>query len=308
MTDTATLERPVVPLNPPAVYFRYPTGREPRGIDDNPESATYGQVWYVVAEWDRCILDGQPGCWTARDLHTEDPQLRIVHQGDARLADGSLIRVGPVPGDGGHAPRDYTPNRAQAFYDNTNTQVARVRYQWHPDIGLVAAGVLWPEVMADPVWVAKLLATPVSLDARPIMEEGGRYALLASCLVNIPGLPNTRTGAAAPVRGEPWIVAQLDEGAVMIAAADSPGVTFRARSAELTEDVRRRRKQLHDRFRGEAERIRTLPVGRRTEARQRLTERRSAELEQLRAETAQQREQLRQERIRATDQLQARHS
>lgn len=161
-----------------------------------------GHLYGVVAPRGRCLLDGTQACWTVDDLERDDPNLEFVHQGDVRLTDGSMLKISALAGDVGHAPRDLSPEQARDWMGATSMQIGRVRFQYTA-AGLVAAGVVWPEVVANQRIVAELRASPTSLDARWMaavahFKELGHYALCGAVFVNTPGLPIARVGSIDP--------------------------------------------------------------------------------------------------------------
>lgn len=167
-----------------------------------------GHVYGVVGPRGVCIRDGKPGCWTVDDLEREDPDFTVgqPHQGDTEVVypDGSvsMLATANMGGDRGHSPDEswMKTSTVQDFYENSSTQLARLRYFWGPP-GLCAAGVMWPDVAADARAVAKFRASPVSLHARPIKDQGGRLGMVGACLVNVPGLPNARAASTVDAGG-----------------------------------------------------------------------------------------------------------
>lgn len=167
-----------------------------------------GHVYGVVAPYGVCIRDSQPGCWVSEDLRRADPVLAIgkPHQGDTLVVDpdGSerVLATANIGGGAGHSPDtpQTSTSEVQSYYENTSTQLMRVRYWWG-EHGLCATGILWPDVAADPRAVATIEASPVSLHARPIEDEGGRLGFVGAALVNTPGLP-LRRASAESIAGE----------------------------------------------------------------------------------------------------------
>lgn len=193
----------------PAAYFEPPAGMSASTkMAIALDGPLPGHLYGVVAPRGRCLLDGQPGCWTVDDLQLDDPNLAFVHQGDVRLADGSLFKISALSGDIGHAPGNLTPAQARDWMGATGTQFGRVRYSYTA-AGLVAAGIVWPEIVANQRLVAGLRASPSSLDARwlsgvAFIKDEGHYALCGAVFVNSPGLPIARA-ASFGWRSDRWL-------------------------------------------------------------------------------------------------------
>lgn len=174
-----------------------------------------GQVYGTVAPEGRCILDGGASCWTVADLQRDDPNLDRVHQGDARLTDGTLLKIAALSGDVGHAPAGLSAQQANDWMGATGTQFARVRFSYKEGVGLVAAGIAWPEIVANQRSVAALRASPTSLDARWLsavawLKDEGRYALCGAVFVNTPGLPLNRAAALGVYEDEQRFMLSFD--------------------------------------------------------------------------------------------------
>lgn len=160
-----------------------------------------GQVLGVVAPAGRCLLDGQPGCWTVpRPVDgrgsefdcPDDAELRLAHVGSTVLASGVEIPTGMLAGAGGHHTFFSTPkDPAKSEYADVGRAVARGRFVWSDQAGgLVFLGALMPTV--DEVKAAVVRASACSIDYRWIPDEQ-RHVLYGACLVNLGGLPSRYT-------------------------------------------------------------------------------------------------------------------
>lgn len=223
-----------IPLRPipyayfdPAVSERKITPNTKVGVDMDGDLP--GHTYGILAPYGRCILDGQAGCWTVADLKEADPDLENAqpHQGDTLVdyGDGRVEKLftANLGGDAGHAkdqPWMKTAN-IQDFYENTSTQLARVRYYWG-SLGLCFTGVIWPEIADDPRQLAKIEASGTSLHARPIEDRGGTIGLVGACLVNQPGLPLFRA-ASLHTSG---IVTWFDGDTLHLYSPDAPEGTI----------------------------------------------------------------------------------
>lgn len=190
--DVATL------TYPPDGWFTDETAdMAPPKLTVTPE----GQVLGVVAPAGRCLLDGQPGCWTvprpvdgrgsAFDC-PDDAELRLAHVGSTVLASGVEIPTGMLAGAGGHHTFFSTPkDPAKSEYADVGRAVARGRFVWSDQAGgLVFLGALMPTV--DEVKAAVVRASACSIDYRWIPDEQ-RHVLYGACLVNLGGLPSRYT-------------------------------------------------------------------------------------------------------------------
>lgn len=183
------------PLHPPAEWFTPPKGMKPDThihVDDN------GRVYGYVTHWGRCLLDGSNECWTPE---SSPSNYSLAHQGDTVVEDGSTIKTANIGGGEGHAPAMSGVSGVARWYQDTSTQLMRVRYG-DDDEGIWFAGSLWPDV--SELEIARLRASALSGDWRWIGDES-RYDFLGSCCVNVPGLPLYRA-ASLGVDGSPRTV------------------------------------------------------------------------------------------------------
>ncbi len=152
-------------------------------IDDD------GRVFGYVTHWNRCLLDGSKECWQPP---SSPSQYALAHCGDTIAEDGSTIKTANIGGGNGHAPGANGARSAVRWYQDTSTQMARVRYG-EDEHGIWFAGALWPDVSEEDI--ARLRASGLSGDWRWISDEG-QYDFIGSCMVNVPGLPLYRAASA----------------------------------------------------------------------------------------------------------------
>lgn len=191
-----------IPLSPPAAWFERPEEGIPtdKRITIEPEGRVYG----YIALWNTCHV-GLGGC-------TQPPKgspsnYDYAHQGETLTAEGELIKTAVIAGGTTHAPVDMNTAAVPEYYENTGTQLMRVRYG-EDDDGLWFAGALWPEV--NDLQVAQIRASSVSGDWRfhaAWRRSGGQYDFAGSCFVNIPGFPMDSKGGINDRSGEPYAIA-----------------------------------------------------------------------------------------------------
>lgn len=206
-----------IPLNPPIEWFSPPS--------DIPTDKRFviepdGKVFGYVALWNTCHA-GLSGC--TRPPKGSPTSYEYAHQGETLTAGGEIIRTAVIAGGTGHAPIEQNSLLVPEFYENTGTQLMRVRYG-EDDNGLWFAGALWPDV--NDLDVARIRASSVSGDWRWHAAwrhtASGGYDFAGACLVNIPGYPMPTAGghvggragqmkAIAASLGEGWIVTDGDE-------------------------------------------------------------------------------------------------
>lgn len=204
-----------------------------------------GMVAGVVAPAGRCLLDGTGSCWKVprpadgRGSILHAPEVddggdyRMAHVGETVLESGLTIATAVLAGPGGHADPYASVRQARQHYDNTAWGVAQGRYVWS-DIagGLVFVGAGNPDI--GELQVRSVRASAASVDFRWIVDEN-QYRLIATCLVNVGGLPSRYAAAA-----DDGFV--LTEGRIWAIAAelglDKPAVAAAARGEDIsTEDV-----------------------------------------------------------------------
>lgn len=213
--------------------------------DAPPKLRAYpgGRVAGIVAPAGRCLLDGSGTCWKIpRPVdgrgsmlcapNTDHGDYYMAHVGSSVVIqpDGSPVEVATavIAGPGGHANPFAGPGQARSHYDNTIFQVARGRYVWSDKAGgLAFVGALNPEV--DERQLATIRASACSVDFRWIDDEY-QYRLIATCLVNVGGLPS-RYAAAADESG----FVLTDE--MIWAMIDEVGLRSRLASAATVDDA-----------------------------------------------------------------------
>lgn len=156
--------------------------------------AETGRIAVRVAEFGEWHSNGT-GAKVPRDVNIE-----AAHVGNANLDDGSSLRVATLPMHTVHAPGDLDAMHAAAWYENSGTAIARVRYSVD-DIGIRADGLLFSDV--DDAARERLTAGSFSGDWRFAVAvndyrdmEHTPSDFVGSCLVNVPGFSDTFTKAA----------------------------------------------------------------------------------------------------------------
>jgi hypothetical protein len=119
-----------------------------------------------------------------------------------------LIDTAVIAGGMGHAPVDMNSALVPSYYENSGTQLMRVRYGEDAN-GLWFAGALWPEV--DERQVAEIRASSISGDWRWHASwrkaNDGSLDFSGSCLVNIPGFPMRSSSSVGDKHGRPFALA-----------------------------------------------------------------------------------------------------
>ncbi len=191
-----TVANPSIPLSPPREWFTPPVGMpKDAGCIVEPD----GRIFGYLCHWGSVLMDGSKDRWSP-------PRSRAgyayAHTGDTVCADGSTIKTANLGGDAGHAPAEDRGHLSslQSFYENTQTQLARVRYG-EDENGIWFAGACWP-TLTD-LDVAKLRASARSGhwaavgDWKDLSSGRAGYELVGACLVNVPGLKYARADKAA---------------------------------------------------------------------------------------------------------------
>jgi len=201
-----------IPINPPQAWFDHPgTIPTDRRITITPEGRVYG----YVALWDTCHA-GLPGCQKAPKGSPSD--YGYAHQGETLTQEGTLVATANIGGGAGHAPLDH--GAPPAFYENTSTQLMRVKYG-EDEKGLWFSGAMWPD--ANELSIARIRASAVSGDWRFFgswRKAGSGYDFAGACLVNMPGYPMANAGDVANRSGEMVGIAASAAGAT------SPATSF----------------------------------------------------------------------------------
>lgn len=180
-----------VPLNPAEEWFSPPESGIPtnKRITIEPDGRVYG----YIALWDTCHAGFNGTC--VKPPRGSDSNYEYAHQGETMTASGELIRTAVIAGGINHAPLDADSAFVPEYYENTGTQLMRVRYG-EDDHGLWFAGALWPDV--DDFQVAHIRASSVSGDwrfhAAFRRSSRGGMDFAGSCFVNLPGFPMPAEG------------------------------------------------------------------------------------------------------------------
>lgn len=157
-----------------------------------------GRVAGVVAPEGRCLLDGSGDCWMVPRPadgrgsrlcapNTDDGDYYMAHTGST-MTDQGEVATATLAGPGGHANGYVGPAQAKKYYDDADWQVCRGRYVWSDKAGgLCFVGALYPWVTDRQI--ATIRASACSVDYRYVEDES-QYRLVATCLVNVGGLPS----------------------------------------------------------------------------------------------------------------------
>lgn len=190
-----------IPLHPPKSWFDKPEViPTDKRITIEPEGRVYG----YIALWDTCHV-GHPGC--VRPPRISPSNYEYAHQGEALTSEGELVKVAVVAGGIPHAPVDMSTAAVPEYYENTGTQLMRVRYG-ADDNGLWFSGALWPDV-SDRM-VADIRASSISGDWRwhaAYRRSGGSFDFAGACFVNLPGFPMKAKGDISDRNGQPYALA-----------------------------------------------------------------------------------------------------
>lgn len=189
-----TIRMPEIPLNPPREWFTPPS--------DMPKDAgciveNDGRIYGYLCHWGSVLMDGSSDRWKPPRSKTE---YAYAHTGDTVCDDGTTIRTANLGGDAGHAPSSKRVEDLQSFYEDTSTQLARVRYGEDAN-GVWFAGACWPTV--SELDIARLRASARSGhwaaigDWKDLSSGRSGYELVGACLVNVPGLKYARADKAA---------------------------------------------------------------------------------------------------------------
>jgi hypothetical protein len=184
-----------IPLYPPLEWFTPPpTMPKDAGCIVEPDGRIYG----YLAHWGSVLMDGTNDRWKAPRSKNG---YAFAHTGDTQLDDGTVLKTANLGGDFGHAPTgEGSLSATQDFYENTQTQLARIRYG-EDEHGVWFAGSCWPNISEFDI--AKLRASARSGhwaavgDWRDLSSGRSGYELVGACLVNVPGLKYARADKAA---------------------------------------------------------------------------------------------------------------
>lgn len=192
-----------IPLHPPKSWFSPPESGIP--VDKRITIEADGRVYGYIATWDTCHV-GLAGC--TRPPKGSPTDYEYAHQGETMTADEGLIATAVIGGGAGHAPMDMETAAVPSYYDNTGTQLMRVKYG-EDQHGLWFAGALWPNV--EDLQVEQIRASSISGDWRwhaAWRKTGdGGHDFAGACLVNIPGFPMRSSSSVGDRSGRPFALA-----------------------------------------------------------------------------------------------------
>jgi hypothetical protein len=183
-----------IPLYPPREWFTPPASM-PKDAGCIVEAD--GRIYGYLMHWGAVLMDGSGDRWTpprSRNAYA------YAHTGDTVTEEGETIKTANLGGDAGHAKNAGDLSALQEFYENTSTQLARVRYG-EDENGVWFAGACWPTTTE--LEMAKLRASArsghwaVLGDWRDMRSGRPGYELVGACLVNVPGLKYARADKAA---------------------------------------------------------------------------------------------------------------
>jgi Zeta toxin len=186
-TAAARVDSSGWPLYPPSSWFDLPD-EMPDDVYCNivTEGPDAGRVYGYVHHAGTNLLGAPGGAWTP------PPSPSALHDaqlGQTETAEGHVIRTANVGGGVNHARLASGFRDAVKHYENTASQLMRVRYHQKetPSGPVIAyAGAMWPDVSERDVLMAR--ASGLSGDWRWRPEYNG-YDFCGSQLVTNPGLP-----------------------------------------------------------------------------------------------------------------------
>lgn len=156
-----------------------------------------GRIFGHAALWGTCHIGYENSCVTPPRSSTNYAYFRTGETITACADCEEPVPTGVITMATGHADLSLGHRAAAAHYDDTGTVVADVACG-EDEFGIWFAGVVRPDVMADPDRLQALRASAISGDWRRI---GGSLELVAMLAVNVPGFPVTR-GIAASASSE----------------------------------------------------------------------------------------------------------
>lgn len=235
----------VAPVRPPREWFTEPPMARPEPLTVTAD----GRVSGLIARFGKCHMGIGDQCVMA-------PRSASGYQyflnGQVLTADGSMVRVGKLTQNTGHARPGVGAGPAAAHYDNTGTGIAVVNIGENA-YGIWVAGSVVPNATEEQV--AELRRSPISGDWRRV---GGHLELVAALAVNTPGFPIV---ASLEGSDEPDTIlaagVMLADGTVYasIEEASEPGKDdedFQRRVDEIDEKISRvlaaRRARTYDRI------------------------------------------------------------
>lgn len=191
-----------IPVDPPKKWFAPPAEGIP--TDKRITILADGRVFGYIALWNTCHV-GHPGC--VKPPKGSPSGYEHAHHGETMTAEGELIPTAVIAGGTGHAPLDMKTALVPEYYENTGTQLMRVRYG-EDENGLWFAGALMPDV--NDLQVASIRASSISGDWRwhAVYRRGTQgMDFSGACLVNIPGFPMPSVGDVSSQAGTPYALA-----------------------------------------------------------------------------------------------------
>lgn len=166
----------VAPVRPPREWFTEPAMARPEPLTVTAD----GRVSGLIARFGKCHMGIGDQCVMA-------PRSASGYQyflnGQVLTADGSMVRVGKLTQNTGHARPGVGAGPAAAHYDNTGTGIAVVNIGENA-YGIWVAGSVVPNATEEQV--AELRRSPISGDWRRV---NGHLELVAALAVNTPGFP-----------------------------------------------------------------------------------------------------------------------
>ena len=166
----------VAPVRPPREWFAEPVMTRPEPVTVTAD----GRVSGLIARFGKCHMGIGDRCVMA-------PRSASGYQyflnGQVLTADGSMVRVGKLTQNTGHASPGGGAGPAAAHYDHTGTGIAVVNIGENK-YGVWVAGSIVPNATEEQV--AELRRSPISGDWRRV---GGHLELVAALAVNVPGFP-----------------------------------------------------------------------------------------------------------------------
>jgi hypothetical protein len=164
---------------PPADHFANPRLIEPTKLTVTADGRVYGHL----ATWDQPHIgyDGK----LVYPPKSNDGTYGYFRQSQVMTADGSLVPVGIITMNTGHAAENLSADAAAAHYDNTGTMVAAVNVG-EDALGIWIAGSMLPDV--SPELRTRFSLARVSGDWRQ-PRPGAGLELIAALSVPNPGFP-----------------------------------------------------------------------------------------------------------------------
>lgn len=219
-------------LPAPAEWFVDPELDRPTPLHVSPD----GQVFGHLARWDECHTGNDKMCRTAP--HSEAGYAYFL-TGSYLTADGSMVPVGTITMDTGHAGLEFSSTAAMAHYDNTGAAGAYVNVG-EDEHGIWVAGTLAPGIDGDAI--VRLRAAKLSGDWRTI-GRGRNLELLGALAVNVPGFPVPHTSLAAAAGVQTALVAAGIVAPVAHETLDGGGVEAPNVSAVVRETIAELRRE-----------------------------------------------------------------